>query len=318
MTRPSVFSNSITILALLLPLIAHAQNDWLKGWREATVAVGVVDTAKAKDSRTGKYIIRGRRDTLRIPFFRVVGTAVIFAAPNDPSKTPYLVTAKHVFYDSTKNWKPSAVRLRFSWFADKSVSEYLGLPFRLIDTYGDRLWRPHPDETFDLAIIPLIVSKKEAGRDSVTPVRVENLATISQAFEGASVLIFGYPGAVGSEYWTKPLIRHGVISYLDEKHFGKMPILIDAMIFPGNSGGPVFTVPSGMMKDGSLGAGGGSGFLGIVSKVARQSIEVEKASFEMEASVKDTTAAHYKTFDYMGLGVIEPAGRVAELLNIKW
>ena len=87
------------------------------------------------------------------------------------------------------------------------------------------------------------------------------------------------------------------------------------MIFPGNSGGPVFIVPTGMTKNGSFAVGGRSAFLGIVSSVAREPVEVQKASLEFEASDIDSTGSHFKTFDYMGIGVIEAAGRVKELLE---
>ena len=230
-------------------------------------------------------------------------------------KIPLLVTAKHVFYDPKKKWHPSSVQLRFSWFAEKSVSEYPGIELRLRDQDGKPLWRAHPIETVDLAVLPLLVSTQDAGRLSVAPVRVQNFADTTDAFEGASVLVLGYPGAVGPDYWTKPIVRHGIISHIDQPRFGKTPLLVDAMIFPGNSGGPVFTVPTGMRRDGSFAVGGRSAFLGVVSSVARQLVEVEKTMFSLEDVKADSSDTHFKSFDYMGLGVIEPAQRVQELLN---
>lgn len=307
-----------TISILIFGVVANvpAQQDWLQGWRDATVAIGIVDTGKAISKQTGKYILKPNGDTLRVPYFKVVGTAVLFASPDTSIKIPLLVTAKHVFDDPKKNWHPSSVRLRFSWFSEKSVNEYLGIEFRLKDQPGRPLWRAHQDQNVDLAVIPLIISVQEAGRPSVDPVRVEYLADTTDAFEGASVLVFGYPGAVGPDYWTKPIVRHGIIGHVDQARFGKTPLLIDAMIFPGNSGGPVFTVPTGMRRDGSFAIGGKSAFLDIVSSVARQLVDVEKTSFSLESAKGDLTNSHFRSFNYMGLGVIEPGQRVQELLKL--
>jgi V8-like Glu-specific endopeptidase len=311
-------SHFITSCSFLLLFFVHpvaAQNDWLQGWRNATVAIGVIDTSTVKDKKTGKYILKPNGDTSRVAYFRVVGTGVICANQNKLVKTPILLTAKHVFYSKDKNWDPALVQIRFSWFSDKSITEYFGIPISLKNSRGNNLWFSHPDESVDLATIPLVLTIEEAGRSSVAPISIDMFADTNEVFEGASVLLYGYPGSVGTEYWTKPVMRHGVIAYVNPLQFGKQPILIDAMIFPGNSGGPVFTVPSGMDRNGSFRVGGKSAFLGIVSKVARQSIDVEKVSSQLEYTVSDSSGSHFKSFEYMGLGIIEPAERVHELLE---
>ncbi len=313
-------TNSL-VLGVLLFLVLYAQNsysqnDWLSGWREATVSIGIVDSAIVKNPNTGKLIIKANGDTLKCAFFKVIGTGLICASPDTNKKIPFLLTAKHIFYDSAKCWFPSSVRFRFSWFSDKSVIEYLGIEIKLKNTNNEILWFPHPDNSVDLSIIPLIISKQAAGKESIIPVRIENFASTNEVFEGANILLFGYPGAVGPRYWTKPIIRSGVIAYVDMNKFGKVPILINAMVFPGNSGGPVFTVPTGMTKNGSFRIGGSSAFLGIVSSVHRQSIELEKTSYYIQSVKSDSLSTHYKTFDFMGLAVIEPSQRVKEILEL--
>jgi hypothetical protein len=285
----------------------YAQDDWLKGYREATVAIGKIDTAIIVDN-FNKPIILQNGDTLKKAYFNIVGTGVLFGHPDTSNHNVYLVTAKHIFYEPEKNWFPEKLRIRFSWFSDQSVFEHFGSEIKLKNRNNEIYWRPHQIDIVDLAICQLNISIEEAGRSTVTPVRLENLATENESFEGANILLFGYPGAVGVSYWSKPLVRQGIISYIDVKEFGKKPILVDAMVFPGNSGGPVFTVPTGMSRNGSMQIGGRSAFLGIVSKAARQYLEVEKIKVD-----PDSTA--YKTFDYMGLGIIEPANRVKELLE---
>lgn len=43
------------------------------------------------------------------------------------------------------------------------------------------------------------------------------------------------------------------------------PFLIDAMVFPGNSGGPVFRQPTGVDRLGNMNVGGRVSFLGAGS-----------------------------------------------------
>jgi S1-C subfamily serine protease len=310
--------SSLLTLALLLtfPRATYAQNDWLQGWREATVSIGKIDSVIVLNQATGKPTVKPGGDTLRVQYFRVLGTGVIFSAPDTTIRAPFLVTAKHVFHNPKENWDPDSLRLRFTWFADKSVTDYLGINFHLKDVNRKRLWVAHPDPSVDLAILQIVISRQEAGRLTVNPVGLDNLALLDEVFEGANVLLFGYPGSVGSRYWTKPIIRHGVIAYVDPYRFGKVPILVDAMVFPGNSGGPVFTVPTGMNKNGSFAVGRRSAFLGIVSSTFRESIEVEKAAAHLLDTSSDTSKTHYKSFNFMGLAVVEPAERVRELLNL--
>lgn len=301
-------------LVLILFSNVSAQDDWLQGWRDATIAFGVLDTALVKHPITDKFIIKPNGDTLRVQYFKVIGTGVIFANPDTTDIAPYIVTAKHVFFNPKKDWKPDKLRIRFSWFSEKSVFDYHGIEINL-KVNNKYIWTPHPNSYVDLAILPLKVSIKDAGKGSITPVRINNIATIDDAFEGASILLFGYPGAVGPDYWTKPIVRNGVIAHVNYKHFGDVPFLIDAMVFPGNSGGPVFTVPSGMKRFGNFGIGGNSKFLGIVSSVYRETVNVEPASTPYVITSKDSTTNHYKTFDFIGLSVIEPADKVKELFK---
>jgi hypothetical protein len=63
---------------------------WIDAWREAAVAIGRV----AKADVTNANGVTTKRD-----IFVPVGTGVIAALPNDASRTPCLITAKHVFYD---------------------------------------------------------------------------------------------------------------------------------------------------------------------------------------------------------------------------
>ena len=87
-------------------------------------------------------------------------------------------------------------------------------------------------------------------------------------FEGATILVLGYPGIVGNQYLVRAISRSGIVAWLNPEEPYQKPFLIDANIYPGNSGGPVIKVPAGPDRFGNfvLGGGGGAKLLGIVSQ----------------------------------------------------
>ena len=115
------------------------------------------------------------------------------------------------------------------------------------------------------------------------------------------------------EFWTKAILREGIISWIAPIEPGKNRILIDCNVFPGNSGGPVFKMPNGIDKQGNLVLGGKYKFLGIVSE-RRLSPNPIQAMGHGPIIINPQGSALY-SLESMGIGVIEPCTRVLELLN---
>lgn len=238
---------------------------------------------------------------IKKPYYRVVGTGVLFYVNHLKETVPVLVTAKHVFEDTENEWNPSELRLRFSWFDDKPVDEYFGFRLVLFEE-GKKNWFSHSNEEVDLAGIPLnIPANLDIGSVSIKVQAYSQIATDQEIFEGASIYVLGYPGAVGAEYWTKALVRHGIVSWFSRTNPKGSKILIDCDIFPGNSGGPVFYFPVGMGSDGGFQFGTEIKFMGIVS--------------QRRFSPTEVIGTKLISLESIGIGVVEPASRVRELLN---
>jgi Trypsin-like peptidase domain len=271
---------------------------WLDYWREATVAVGVVK--KAKVVSQGKPSLRD--------IFGVVGTGVIVGAHG---QLPLLLTAKHVLYDPKENWDPETIRIRFAWFDDRPVEDYLGVEIPLKKD-GKRVWVGHP--TADLAVISLAVTAQEAGRDTVKHVPVEYFASSDDIYEGAPVVVLGYPGAIGDGFWTRAVVRGGVVAWVSPHSPAGDHLLVDSLLFPANSGGPVFRVPSGTDRQGTGPVGSRGAFLGIVARGPQGGMPLSagdrKIAIEGPAGRTAVVAAQR-----VGVGVIEPAARVRELID---
>jgi hypothetical protein len=310
------FALKLSALVFLPTLILFSQQPqqerrpWLTPWREATVALGVPEV------ELSEILANGTIEKKKA--FGVKGTGVLMGLPDDIGKNPpWLVTAKHVFYKASVNpaetWDPSSLNVRFSWFDQRTLEEYRGIPIKLKDEKGQRLWYGHPSA--DLACIPLLVSTVDAGRDSLNGVSLELFAKPDDLLEGAPVVVLGYPGAVGSEFSSKALLRQGVVSWVSPTQPESNRLLIDSNLFPGNSGGPVFKLPTGTDRYGNFNIGGRVAFLGIVSEGRFEGTAVVIGGKPIEAQTPNGKQKA-ASLQWIGIGVIEPASRVKELLEL--
>jgi hypothetical protein len=279
---------------------------WIDPWRNATVAIGMLHHPKGKQ--------RGKKRSGK-PIFVVTGTGIVFGLKNDPASTPWLVTAKHVFLDPSEGWEPETLQIRFPWFDERSVSEYLGIRIELKKN-GKKRWLSHPDENVDLACLPLTVAQKDAGRDQVPRISPSALAAADEIYEGAPVVVLGYPGAVGPSFWTRAIVRHGIVSWVSPTRPASSVFLVDSNIFPGNSGGPVFRIPAGPDRRGHFMAGGKATFLGIVSQARVQMLPLTAGGKELEVQLKGKKRPESLFVpSFIGIGIVEPALHVRELLS---
>jgi len=298
---------SIILTVLLLGgTVTMAQEQPKKSWveavKDATVAIGSIRKAK----------VQTPMGEVEKDIFAVVGTGVIMALPNQKKGIPWIVTAKHVFYNPDDKWDPESLQIRFNWFDQKPVDEYLGITIKLKEN-AEHLWIAHEDSSIDLAAIQLVISIKDAGRKSVNPVPVQAYASSSDLYEGASIFAFGYPGAVGPSYWTRAVIRTGIVAWVSPEKPLYNTCLIDSLIYPGNSGGPVFKVPTGVDQFGNLNVGGKVAFLGIISKGRKEfnPLSAKGKAIKIQGS---TGPVVLLSEQWIGIGVVEPAARVKELL----
>ncbi|MBN2174014.1 MAG: hypothetical protein JW731_07780, partial [Bacteroidales bacterium] len=134
----------IAIVLIYFVLDGHSQADWLTYYQETVVAIGEIVKAEIKENDT--VVVKDA--------FNLIGTGVCFYVKYDSIILPCLITAKHVFYNSRENWKPNTLMVRFSWFENTSILDYLGTEL-ILEINREKHWFPHPDSTVDLAGIIL-------------------------------------------------------------------------------------------------------------------------------------------------------------------
>lgn len=292
------------ISLLTFPLIVSAQiNDenlqqsWIDKYQKAIVSIGSVSSSVSPLGFEKKL-------------FNIHGSGMLFYVNIGNKTIPCLITAKHVFEDSTRNWFPSKLNIRLFNFQDKRLDQYFGIPLILKDQ-EKKYWVEPDAKNIDLACIPLWdIEEDQQINLSVFP--YGSFATKDDYFEGAQLMIFGYPDILDQNFRTRALIRSGIISWIDPKNPTDNVILIDSDIYPGNSGGPVMKIPSGMDKYGNFSLGDKVKFIGIVSakRATRSSIYDSQ-----NRTILDPSGKPAFTWESVGIGTVESADRVKALLN---
>ena len=151
----------------------------------------------------------------------------------------FLVTNRHVFHGKKE------VVLRFN-ISEGGSKRYV---LHLEDTNGPK-WRKHEKEKADVAVIPINVKALESDHIAFWFFPEDNMAfknTVNELgiTQGDDIFVLGFPMGIAGEEKNYVIVRSGVIARLDDEIIDRhSEFLIDASVFPGNSGGPVVLKPS--------------------------------------------------------------------------
>ena len=153
----------------------------------------------------------------------------------------YLITNRHVFENM------QLVYLRFNPKTNEPAREY---KLNLLDKNNTPKWFSHPNAEVDVAIIPINIKLlREHAIQAAYFQSSQNVANVDKLndlgiTEGDFVYVFGFPmGLVGGER-NAVIVRSGSIARIrDALAKTNQEYLIDAFVFPGNSGGPVVSKP---------------------------------------------------------------------------
>jgi hypothetical protein len=181
----------------------------------------------------------------------------------EASNHVFLCTAAHVFSDDKKQVVFTDARLtQHSWGDTNTLLSDVTIHLNALNSEGQIRF----NLTHDVAVIrlgpvgtngkPLIPTRYATENEShafvsmLVCVRQEQTSRLTNVDVGDDVFVFGYPNSIGILHalgvqqsprfdYSAPLLRKGIVAgiYRDAK-----TITIDATVYFGNSGGPVFEV----------------------------------------------------------------------------
>lgn len=153
----------------------------------------------------------------------------------------FLISNKHVLEAQKR------IFVKFNPLADEPSKDF---DIELIDNDGNKLWYGHPDPDIDVGAIRIIPGFLREQQIDFNFFQSDlHIATIrdmknAQVSEGDSIFVLGFPMGIVSSQRQHVICRKGCISRVRDALEGRSKeFLIDASVFPGNSGGPVINSP---------------------------------------------------------------------------
>lgn len=200
------------------------------------------------------------------------GTSFVFRDATSPADSQlFLVSNKHVVAGAEKG---------YLYFAAEGPDgqPVKGKPFFVQNDMFWMQWHGHPDPNVDVAVMPLSwqldMIARGGSKAFLRPITLDEVAdpsTLQNIDVTAPVLFVGFPNGMFDETHYLPIFRRGYVATAPDIDFNGEPIfLIDASVFPGSSGSPVFTV-----GDSLVGGTPSMKLLGVIAAVYTQPSEGE-------------------------------------------
>jgi hypothetical protein len=198
------------------------------------------------------------------------GTGFLFAHRVAGNSYGFVVTNKHV----VMNMREGAL----SFLQRKDMLPTLGNGFRLGIQDWPHAWFGHPSPDIDIAICPFAPLEAHIKQQHNVDlfyryVTSDLIPTPEQMVELDAVepvTFIGYPNGVWDSKNLLPVARRGTTATPIEVDFENTPrFLIDASVFGGSSGSPVFIINQGTYttKDGATVVGSRFFFVGVIAAV---------------------------------------------------
>lgn len=239
-----------------------------------------------------------------------LGTGFIYSdvSPITQLRRLFLVTNKHVIAGADTS--------TIHFIADGGGHPLLGQEFPITVNQPELSFRGHPDPDIDITMMPLErILDVFQGRGqrafyrSIPHTVCADEAKLMDYEPIEPVTFIGYPNGLFDSASLLPIVRRGHSATALTVDYGGKPIfLIDASVFPGSSGSPVFLlVPASTPdKHGDVYMGRGPQllFLGVVAAV-----------YQRDVPVLTGAGAPYIN-EMLDLGIVYKASAVAELAQL--
>ena len=188
----------------------------------------------------------------------------------------------------------------------------IGQRFQIDIEQFPQAWFLHPDPTVDLALVPLrpLLEAAEARGAQLYVQAIDTRhipdAAACAAFDALEEVLFvGYPSGVWDQFNALPILRRGSTATAAELDFeGRPEFLIDAAVYPGSSGSPVFVRRGNLSQEAPW-------FVGVVAAVFFR----EEASRLVPLPVPASQGSTVLGSEMIDLGLVIKASAVRELIE---
>lgn len=251
-----------------------------------------------------------------------VGTAFLVQETIDEEQGRiFLVTNKHVIAKADEAGKiiDDFARGQITFIRKKDGNPAFGDSFALtIEPEFSRIFFQHPDGNVDLAICNISslynkITQELKQEIYIKTIPLELIPDEAASFDAIEDVIFvGHPNGIRDEKNHTPIIRRGITATPFELDYdGQKKFLIDAHVFPGSSGSPVFIKENNFRK-GALRLGERWHFVGVISKTFFRN---EKGHI-VETVAPTNTAISTFSKQMIGLGLCERSNQINDMIEM--
>jgi S1-C subfamily serine protease len=238
------------------------------------------------------------------------GTAFVVSHAHARGTHTFIVTNRHLV---------DGVRSGGLVFTQKRDGQPLiGQRFQVnIDDFP-HAWFLHPDPEVDLAVVPMR-PLEQAARDqgielyyhAIDSRLAPDAATLRTLDALEEILFIGYPSGVWDHVNLMPILRRGTTATPMALDFeGRPEFLIDAAVYPGSSGSPVFIYQPELRRP-SQSAGRSFLFAGVIAAVFFR----EEANQLVSGPVPANPSGTVMGSEMIDLGLVIKAQAVLDVMN---
>ncbi|MDN5199932.1 serine protease [Fulvivirgaceae bacterium BMA10] len=240
-----------------------------------------------------------------------IGTGFLFGKfievdKNNPDMKHYgtwLVTNKHVLEDQ------ESIILRFNPKTDQAAKDFKSDLFE----NKKQIWTGHPDKNVDVAVVKIVTKHLKDNRMKYSYFRSDDTVLDKKGMEkneiseGDHIYALGFPMGLINPLRQHVIVRSGIIARIRDLYENRSKdFIVDAMVFPGNSGGPVILQPQSMSITGTN-AHTRAELIGIVkSYIPFREIAVSQQTLEPRIIFEENS----------GLTLVEPVDHILETIEL--
>lgn len=244
---------------------------------------------------------------------RGTGTGFFYLYAEAGQNYPFIVTNKHVVAGVDRGW--------ITFHKGANGKPLLGMTHRIEVTDFAQSWHGHPGHDIDVAVMPCAPVLDALEQHGATPFcqwidrNITASADLHKELDALEEVVFiGYPNGIWDTANFLPIMRRGTTATPIAVDFqGKKQFLIDASVFPGSSGSPVFLFNKGVFSDrrGNSTIGTRLVFLGVVASVFFQQ-DVNRIHLIPDNTANVPVAVAKQMID---LGIVFKAQTVVEAIT---
>lgn len=239
-----------------------------------------------------------------------MGTGFLLKKPMSNGQVKFLLFSnKHVFWGKKfKENNKEKIDLEITLHKKELDGSYvLGTinNFRLSISKSNIDYIEHSDPNIDVACVNISLAFNQPGITlNVRAVELDKFIDFNPSvlYCGQKIIFIGYPTGFFDKTNFLPVMRSGTIAsipYIDFEN--KKQILIDAQVFPGSSGSPVFVEVEGQYK-----------LLGIVSEAVIKGLDYIKIKNTAEEQEKKDQSY---PIQFIGLGMVFKFSAIKEIYD---